>query len=288
METAADVAADIYADQPESLIPSDAELAAELEASAPKRTLYRGGREWFRFEFNGKTYYMPPDLDGKMGAHPDFRENRRPLMCKADGLLVLEGQRGKYRDSKNKVTGHGPLLGASADDIVKHAMRRFVESGVVVLMGDERDQARKDASRTLYVKHRRAWAQAQVDTYAATRENFSKKSENSGKAPPRPSKNQRMAQEILDSMREEGGDFYLYTCEHGCPLETNEQEAWKRHMRNAHKATNEELEAKLGNQPEPVVAEPPAEANTDGAATSQNSGAAMRPAGRGKKSARRG
>lgn len=250
--------------------PSRAELADRMRTAQPKMVLYRGGPEWFRFEFGGINYYIPPDMPGNPPvAHPTLRHaDGTPQMVPATGRLEVGTRFGILYDKPSDVArgqmknrGFGAVKGEASEDIVMFAVENHGVAGVVWLEGNESDALKIAASRKAFHKYRKVRAEAECQARDAFLANWQKQPGNQGKplaAAPRPTEAQSLAREYLDATHEEVSEGKAYRCKKGC-LETDSLEAYERHLRVAHGETpegdaiEEPVKRKPGRPPNPKV-----------------------------------
>jgi len=216
-------------------IPTDAEIVDDIRAVIPGLKLYRPSPDWWALEFAGRNLWMPPELPGEpMVPHPTEKKDGRPLMVKANGTLEVRDRYGPQLDEKTKKpAGFGPAKGEDALSQAKHALRKHQQHGVTLLRGDASDEQRKKKALAMFMQHQRTWAEAQVAAYAKRRENFKKQDKNKGLAVPQASPRQKLAQEILDELMEQGSKTFKYACENRC-YSTNDLEKFERHLRVRH------------------------------------------------------
>lgn len=228
---------------------SDSEIFGEIRQFSPTLQLYRGHDLWWKFEFAGRDYWFAPDLGGKLTKHPVTGQ-----MVPGDGILRVSDTYGRTQDKlKRTFTGAvGLLEGQEVSAIIRFALNNHGQAGVVWLHGDEKDEARRKASRTLVRNFNKAWAEQQVESRAGFIENFKKLPKNAGRRVPSPSNDQRRAQRYLDSLAEEGAEGFEYVCEHGCSDFDNFDD-YARHMKVQHRT---DVPAPGAPVPEPVVPAP--------------------------------
>ena len=216
-------------------IPTDAEIVDDIRAVIPGLKLYRPSPDWWSLPFGGQDLWMPPDLPGQpMVAHPTKTRDGRSVMVKADGILEVRDRYGPQLDKKTrKPAGFGPTEGEDALAQAKHALRKHQQHGVTLLRGDASDEKRKEKARRMFKQYQRIWAEAQVAAYAKRRENFKKLDKNKGLEPPVASPLQKLAQEILDELMDEGSKTFKYACDTRC-YSTNDLAQFERHLRLRH------------------------------------------------------
>lgn len=216
-------------------IPTDQELVDDLRAVIPGLRLYRASPDWWSLPFGGQDLWMPPDLPGQpLVPHPTKTKNGRPVMVKADGTLEVHDRYGPQLDERTKKpAGFGPTKGETALAIAQHALRKHQQHGVTLLRGDASDEKRKKKALAMFMQYQRTWAEAQVAAFAKRRENFKKQDKNKGLEPPTASPLQKLAQEILDELMDQGGKTFKYACENRC-YSSNDLEKFKRHLRLRH------------------------------------------------------
>lgn len=244
--------------------PSQDDVLKEIRQFSPGMRLYRGHDQWFKFEFGGRDYWFPPDVGGRPVKHPTTGE-----MVPGDGILRIHDVYGRQQDKlSRKFTGNTGLIeGQEVSSILMFAISNHAQEGVVWLPGNESDEARKKASKTLVRNHLKAWAEQQRDARAGFVENWRKIPTNAGRAVPRPTDNQRRAQKYLDLLAQEGSEGYEYVCEHGCSdFETFEDYALHmkvNHGRTVTQAKTEDPEPPAEPEPTPGETNPPAEPEED-------------------------
>jgi len=218
-------------------MPSKEEIVDNVRRLLPGLTLYHPGDEWWSFPFSGGDILFPPDLPG----HPKIEHPRQRnpdgsyKKVKADGRVLIKDHFGTFYDARTrKPKGRGPMRGHEAVAIVAFALENYSEAGVVLLEGDEKDDARIEAAKQVRAQNRRTWAEAQVRQRAAFLEEWRKKPQNQGQTPPLPTKNQRDAQEILDELKVTGAaGTFKYVCPHGC-YAGNDRTKFERHLQANH------------------------------------------------------
>jgi hypothetical protein len=229
--------------------PTRTDMMEQLRHAERPFILYRYGQTWYQMEIGGQMYSFPPDIrdaDGKPKIIPSKwhadPQTGRPLPIEADGIVRdMSGQKGirtRYgiiRDMRNRgrVVGVGPLLGEGQTDIVMLAVDHHGEFGVVWLPGDATDGKRMAASKALYHKTIRTWAEEQDQSRQQFLRNWQNFPGNKGRIPPPPTANQRKAIDILDALRSEERHGAEWICPHGCS-EWNEFASYARHMASAH------------------------------------------------------
>lgn len=217
--------------------PSREELAQEIRHYAPAMHLYQGSPEWLFMEIHGRMYHMPPDLGGRLVEHPVKQQpDGRPVMVPADGLLAVRDVYGILRDKRNfnRPTGVGLLEGQDSGAVVMFAVENYQERGVVWLRGDETDDVRKAASKKLYSRFIRGWAEQQRSARQEAVRNFQSKPENKGLVPPPPTPIQQRAQEILDNLAIEKREGHEFICNVCYGWEGSKFEKYAIHMKAAH------------------------------------------------------
>jgi len=223
--------------------PSRAELAREIQVYAPAMYLFHACPEWLEMQIFGRSFWMPPHQDGEsLVEHPIVRvrgtqgEDLGPLMVKADGKLPVKDIYGILRDKRmlNRPIGVGLLEGQDAGSVVMFAVENYGERGVVWLRGDDTDVSRKAASRKLYVRFIRAWAEGERNARAEFIRRWQENKDNKGRIPPPPTATQIRGQEILNTIATEtrtGAEFICTIC-YG--WEGGKFESYARHMKAAH------------------------------------------------------
>lgn len=236
--------------------PSQAEVFQEIREYSPAMRLYRGHDQWWKFEFAGRDYHVPPDIGGKLTRHPVTDE-----MVKGDGILSVRDIYGRMQEKGNrKFTGAiGLLEGQEVSAVLMFALTNHSDKGLVWLKGDSTDEARKKASRTMVRNFNKAWAEQQIEARAGFIENFKRFPKNAGKRVPPPSNDQRRAQRLLDSLAEQGAEGYEFVCEHMCS-DFDNFEDYARHMRVQHQKA---VAAPGTPEPEPEPPTPPALSDED-------------------------
>lgn len=216
--------------------PSRDELANEIRSYAPAMCLYRGSPEWLRMEIGGRDFHIPPHLPGEpMIPHPTITEkDGEPRLVRADGKVGIRDVYGILRDIKNRnqPIGVGLLVGMDAGSLVMFAAENYKDAGVVFLRGDKSDDGRMEASRKQYQQHKLAWAKQEKDARAAVVKSV--KDKDPSAIPPPPTRNQIMAQEILDAAalsQRTGAEFICQVC---WGWEGDSFEKYATHMLAAH------------------------------------------------------
>lgn len=227
--------------------PTRDELAQDIRQHLPAMFLFQDCTEWLPMEIFGRTQWLPPYRKGlPLVPHPVLRTldqasgREVPLMVQANGRLAIRDTYGIRRDPRsNKALNVGLLEGQNAGDIVIFAVDTYGERGVVWLRGDDSDAERMEMSRKLYSRYVRGWAEQERASRAEAVRKFFDNKANTGRIPPPPSKNQRRAQEILDSqdIRERSS---AYICVIGYDWEGDDFETYARHMKAAHGKVIEE------------------------------------------------
>lgn len=214
-------------------VPSPDDVLREIRQFSPGMQLYRGHDQWFKFQFGGRDYHFPPDVGGRLVKHPVTGQ-----MVPGDGVLRIKDVYGRQQEKlSRRFTGAvGLIEGQEVSSILMFAISNHAQEGVVWLLGNETDEARKKASRTLVRNHLKAWAEQQRDARAGFVENWKKIPTNAGRATPRPTDNQRRAQRYLDLLAEEGSEGFQYVCEHGCS-DFEQFEEYALHMKVNHGKT---------------------------------------------------
>lgn len=217
--------------------PSRTELAEEIRHYAPAMHLYQGSPEWVTIEVHGRLVHFPPDLGGTLVDHPTKRDAAGgPARVPADGRIAVRDVYGILRDPRNanRPYGIGLLPGQESSAIVMYLVENYQERGIVWLRGDETDQVRIDASKKLYSRFIRGWAEEQRGARAEFVRNFQDKPQNKGLVPPPPTPPQIRAQEILDSISIEGRQGHEFMCTVCYGWEGASFETYARHMKASH------------------------------------------------------
>jgi hypothetical protein len=195
------------------VIPTRDQIADEVRSLLPGMTLYRPSPDWWWFEFSSIRYWMPPDLPG----HPKVPHPVTGKNVRANGELLVKDRYGVYYDPRSRrPVGRGPVKGEDTWSIVVHALEKWKQEGLVLLRGDEKDEARRERARQNFRQSQRTWAEAQRDARVKFLENWKKQPQNKDRPIPPPSPRQRIAQEILDEFLEDEAGTFLYACEAGC------------------------------------------------------------------------
>lgn len=221
----------------EGAIPSEDQLADEIRKYAPAMFLYQPSDEWLTFEHGGRIYDMPPDLGGKLVPHPRRRDPKtlQPEMAKADGRLGVKDVYGMHRDQRGQALGMGPFKGMESSSIVRFACGYYYERGVVWLRGDASDEGRKAAAKRIYGVWVRHWAEQQKAARDEFVNNFRRIEANKERRVPRPTAQQRRAQDILDMLSEGERAGTEYVCPMGCSeWSEDDYDKYERHMRVQH------------------------------------------------------
>lgn len=220
--------------------PNPSVLQDEILAVQAKHTvtLYNPRPDWFQFEAGGRTYVMPPDLDGRLIDHliEDDKSTGKPVKVVADGTLRVSAQMGKFGEgSRHKLdiipypkngTERGPhgdggryMMVPSADAafVAGVAIRNYGNTGITWLPDDEVIAASKRrGSKEVYKNWRRTSAKKILDDWNQDLAKFQSIPANKGKSLPRPGALIIRAQEELDSFAADeaavGGE--VFTCDH--------------------------------------------------------------------------
>ena len=240
--------------------PNTDEIQAQLMLlqSQHSITLYNPRPEPFQFEAGGRTYIIPPDLDGKVIDHPVFDDPKtgKPLQVIADGTLQVTAQMGRFGEGSrhkgdiipfplNGDPNRGPhgspgrymmVPGADAAFVAGVAIRNYGNTGISWLPDDpvKAEQIRLGAKER-YRNWRRVHARTVLDNWHVDLAKWQAMPANKGKTPPRPGILIIKAQEELDAFATadtgQGGD--VYTCEH-CGYFSGDNEKFVRHMLASH------------------------------------------------------
>jgi hypothetical protein len=190
--------------------------------------VYWAGRDWLFTQYAGIFYEIPPDLDGRMIAHP-YRRNSSdmtPLMVRADGRLEIRDRIG----SDGEVTKDG-----SAQDIAAFLVEKHFRHGLALLgQGPE-----KDARAIAYAKQqakeaKRLACEADTDAWKAHIKKWLESPANKGKPLPVPPQRIADAQDYLDDLATEVVEEFKYTCQVCGSIRTNDFERYARHMKASH------------------------------------------------------
>jgi hypothetical protein len=223
--------------------PSRTELANEIRQYAPAMYLYHACPEWLEMQIFGRSFWVPPHQEGEpLIEHPQARargahgEDLGPAMVKADGRLPVKDIYGILRDKKmlNRPIGVGLLEGQDAGSVVMFAVENYGERGIVWLRGDESDASRKTASRKLYIRFIRAWAEGERNARSEFLRRWQENKDNKGRVPPPPTPTQIRGQEILDTIATETRTGAEFICTVAYDWEGSTFEKYARHMKAAH------------------------------------------------------
>jgi hypothetical protein len=232
-------------------VPSATDLMEEMRLNERPYVLYRYGEDWYTMEIGGILYRFPPVAPGKSVPHPEqitVDENTGQafhVMVPADGICKVLSRYGmnysRRADPKTGLPaklGFGPIVNEkgqtdqTAVDLVKIALMNHAEYGVVWLNG-RNDEARKEASKKIYLKSIRQWAEQEESVRQAYVANFRANPTNRGRTVPPPSPSQRKAIDILDEIRGGQRTGAEYICPFGCS-EWDDWDKYARHMKNTH------------------------------------------------------
>ena len=191
-----------------------ANLKARIAGMQMALVLYRAGTDWYRMEYGGVDFWIPPDLGGELGEHPVTQE-----MVPCDGQLEVRDQYGVTRDHQTKLPKeYGVVQGMDAVNIVLFSqnVQQHVGAGVVWLEGNDQDQLRRQLSAERVKKSKLTWAESEVHARREIIANWQRANPgvSVAQAPPM-TPSQTRAQELMDSIRAEAAmNRGAYVCEY--------------------------------------------------------------------------
>jgi hypothetical protein len=229
--------------------------------------LYWPGDQWFEDECDGHIWRIPPDLGGKVVAHPVGRDEQgRPTQVVADGIVDVHNRYGYIYGTKSvPVNGYwqrpildrdGQIPGQTAEEIVSFFVKKHERLGLTELTGDaEMDLAIRAEARAKWLKANREWAQNEINARGEEVTTFQKRNPGASLAGmPGMKDSQRRAEKVLMLLakNDEGGKG-KYVCDKD-GYDTNDADDFEMHQQVRHGKPVEAPEVKAP-EPEPDMAE---------------------------------
>lgn len=222
--------------------PSRYELAQDIRQNAPAMHIYHACPEWLPIEVFGRTFWVPPHIEGEPTVeHPTRRARTAegldagPEKHRANGRLAIKDIWGIIREKRsNRPIGLDVLEGQTAGAIVVFMVENYGERGVVWLRGDDTDKGRMETSRKLYSRFIRTWAEGERSARAEFVRRWNDNKDNAGRVPPPPTPNQLRAQELIDQLATETRSGAEHICIVCYGWEGSSFEKYARHMKAAH------------------------------------------------------